>query len=858
MSLANGTKLGTYEITEPLGKGGMGEVYRARDTKLGRDVAIKVLPEAFSEDPERLARFRREAQVLASLNHPNIATLHGLEEHDGIHYLIMELVEGETLAERLSNGALSIDEVRSIAKEIADGLEDAHEKGIVHRDLKPANLKITPEGRIKILDFGLAKAFVDDTDVADNSLSPTLTRDATRAGVILGTAAYMSPEQARGKPVDKRSDIFSFGSVLYEMLAGARAFDGEMLSDVLAAVIKTEPDWSRLPAEMAALVKRCMDKNPHERFRDIGDVRYELGRPASPSSTEGTPRPLWPMAIVAVAAFGLGIALFRPGDVPDARPLVRSTILPPEGERFTGGFGLALSPDGIQLAFTDDRALERRRLWIRRLDELDAVPLERTEGALFPFWSPDSRSLGFFADGALKIVSASGGTPRTVADAPNGRGGTWNDDGVILFASDPDGGLYRVDASGGDATPVTKPIGMSSRPTFLPDGRRFLFDAFVPVRAVFLGNIETGEVRELIPNAFGPSYAPPGWMLFLVRGGEGALFAQRFDAETLEFLGEPKSLVDGVWTPAGHASYSVSTAGQLVYEARRPTADLKIWMDREGTAQSSDPIPDDAHGWTYRISPSGKQLAVGGFGLGVVDLDRGVFQRLPTSGSGRIQLLPTWSPDGSRIAYESITRPDRYHEIRIASTQGNSDESLIIWDASDILDLDWSPDGEALLVAVSGPESDGNVQIRIVRVEDGAAETWLAADGNLSEGRFSPDGRWVAYRSDETGESEVYVRPFPGPGSPVRVSTAGGAHPSWRRDGRELFYIELAGNLMAVDIAASETLELSAPEALFQVGPPRFTVTRYDVTPDGQRFLVAPVVPTPLTLVQQWPQLLRE
>ena len=373
-------------------------MYRARDSKLGREVAIKVLPEAFSQDAERLARFRREAQVLASLNHPNIATLHGLEEHDGTHYLIMELVEGETPAERLSSGALSIDEVRSIVKEIADGLEEAHEKGVVHRDLKPANIKITPEGRVKILDFGLAKAFVDDTEAADNSFSPTLTRDATRAGVILGTAAYMSPEQARGKPVDKRSDIFSFGSVLYEMLTGARAFDGEMVSDVLAAVIKTEPDWNRLPDEMASLVKRCMDKNPRERFRDIGDVRHELVRPASTARSEATQRLLWPIALAAIAAFALGVALSRTGDVADARPMVRSTILPPEGEQFSGGHGLALSPDGTRLAFTDIRAPERRRIWIRRLDELDAAPLERTEGARFPFWSPDGRSLGYFAD----------------------------------------------------------------------------------------------------------------------------------------------------------------------------------------------------------------------------------------------------------------------------------------------------------------------------------------------------------------------------------------------------------------------------------------------------------------------------
>ena len=394
--LESGRRLGNYEIVETLGVGGMGEVYRVTDRKLKREVAIKVLPEAFAQDAERMKRFEREAQLLASLNHPNIATLHGLEEHDGIHFLIMEVVEGETLAERLTRGALSVDEARSIAKDIAAALEEAHEKGIVHRDLKPANIKITPEGRVKVLDFGLAKAFGEDTAPADNSLSPTITRDATRAGVILGTAAYMSPEQARGKTVDKRSDIFSFGSVLYEMLTGAPAFEGEMISDVLAAVIKTEPELSRVPAVIRPLVKRCMDKNPHERFRDIGDVRYELARsPSSPSAyvTPRAPRSLWPMAVGAVAAFVFGIALWwTSAPTPSPMPLIRATILPPDGTLISE---LALSRDGTRLAFTDERVEERWRLWVRPLGAIDAVPLEGTEGAQLPFWSPEGRSVGF-------------------------------------------------------------------------------------------------------------------------------------------------------------------------------------------------------------------------------------------------------------------------------------------------------------------------------------------------------------------------------------------------------------------------------------------------------------------------------
>ena len=451
-------------------------------------------------------------------------------------------------------------------------------------------------------------------------------------------------------------------------------------------------------------------------------------------------------------------------------------------------------------------------------------------------------------------MNASGGTPRSVASAPGAAGGTWNDAGVILFASDPDALLYRVDTSGGDPTLVTDPGGRSREPRFLPDGRHFLFHAYVPNATVFLGDIETGDLRELIPDAFGATFAPPGWILF-IPGRSQALFAQPFDSKTLALVGEPVSLVDSVWTPGGWASYSVSADARLVYEPQPSRANTKLWRDRQGTLQVSNPIPEDAAGWTYRISPTGRRLAVAGRGLGVVDLERGVFQRLPTP-SEAMQSFPTWSPDGSRIAYRTSTMPDRRREIRIVSTNGSSDESLVQWEAGEIDHLDWSPDGGTLLIAATD-QSGGGLRLWIVRVDDGSSEIWPAGRGNVSEPRFSPDGNWVAYRSDETGMSEVYVRPFPGPGGALRVSMAGGGNPSWRGDGRELFYIDLAGTLLAVDVDASETLQLSTPQPLFQVGPPSAGTTRYDVTSDGQKFLIRESAAAPLTLVQQWHQLLR-
>jgi len=871
MTLEAGSKLAHYEILEPIGKGGMGEVFRARDTKLGREVAIKVLPEEFAQDEERLARFEREAKLLASLNHPNIASIHGFEDSDGVKALVLELVEGPTLAERIAEGPIPVDEAIAIAKQIAEALEAGHEAGVIHRDLKPANVKVREDGTVKVLDYGLAKALEGDAPSdADSELSqsPTLTRQGTQIGVILGTAAYMSPEQARGKAVDRRTDIWAFGAVLFEMLAGAKPFPGDDISQTLARVIDREPDWNALPAtvspSLATFLRRCIQKDPRQRVQAIGDVRLAMDGAFDAPSEASDPAPLAPLAlwqrpaglvVVALAAFGVGVATWRvQAPRPEPAQLIQTTIQPPEGTEFNE---IALSPDGTHLAFTDYRVEELRQLWVRPMDALGAVPLTGTGGAIFPFWSPDGRSLGFFADGELKIVSAAGGAPRTLTAALNPTGGTWNDAGVILFGSEP--GLSRVDAVGGELTAVTMRQGgnLHSRPAFLPEGRHFIFWIFGPSSTVFLGDLETGDVRELIGEAHNATYAPPGFLLYMA-SGEG-LFAQRFDASRLELLDEPRSLIPQVNNGAGNARYAVSSTGLLAYIPWEQTEDRMVWKDREGVDPRSNAIPDDAHGWMYSLSPSGRSLALGGYGLRLLDLDRNLVQLLPVAKDyGPIMWHPTWSPDGSRIAYGAADSRNAF-EIRIFTTKTGNDESLVSWEAGFIERLEWSPDGATLLVEASDPEVGPRLRLWSVGVDDGSVSPWLAANGDVSDGRFSPQGGWIAYSSNETSERQVYVRHFAQEGAVVRVSTAGGRRPRWRGDGRELFYIALDGDLMAVDVDGTEELTFSSPRRLFHMTD-RYhgEATTYDVTPDGQRFLVQRFSLRSLQLVQQWPELLRE
>ncbi|HEV2177692.1 MAG TPA: protein kinase [Terriglobia bacterium] len=920
MTLSVGTKLGPYEILALLGRGGMGEVYRARDTKLGRDVALKVLPEAFAADAERMARFQREAQVLASLNHPHIAAIYGLEDSSSARALVMELVEGPTLAERLSVAppsrrqgpevgkmpALQFDEALAIAKQIAEALEAAHERGIIHRDLKPANIKITPEGAVKVLDFGLAKALnpQDSTTNLNQANSPTLSAAATQAGLILGTAAYMSPEQAKGKSVDRRADIWAFGCVLYEMLTGRQAFEGETISDVLAAVIRAEPDWATVPpntpASIRKLTQRCLQKDPKQRLQAIGEARIAIeealtgGTGVSPVSIDGQDAhattgehrsPLqralpWALAALCFVIAGVfAIGYFRTTSIPV--PSVRSYILPPEKTTFAfeAATGTpALSPDGRWLVFAARDSSGKEMLWVRPLDSLSAQPLQGTQGASFPFWSPDNRFVGYFASGKLMKIEISGGPAQTVCDAPSGRGGTWSAKGVIVFAPVQTGGLDRVPAAGGSSAPLV-PLDKSSQlfslrwPVFLPDGRHFMYWAGNPfsaaspsaTRGIYLGSLDGQGRKFLFPADSDALYAPPGYLLFLSGGVNGeTLMARPFDTRGLTPAGEALPVAEHVANPRnfslGH--FSVSQQGDLVYETSEPDEAQVAWMDRSGKqlgAVGKPGIITDP-----RLSPDGKTLAEvvtdpqsRNYDLWLVDLARGVRTRFTFNPA--VERHPAWSPDGTRITFSSIRGGQFDIYVKPANGTGTS-QPLVQDNAIKYVD-DWSSDGRYIAYNRFDPQGKTGWDLWILPLfGDKKPFPFLASQFNEGDASFSPDGKWLAYSSDESGNGrlEVYVVAFPQGNGKWQVSTSGGLGPRWRRDGKELFYISEDNKLMAVAIQEkSGTLEIGSAQALFQG-----TGTHYDVTADGKKFVVLTQSTQsgaePITLVVNWPALLKK
>src|SRR6266581_8053661 len=700
MTLAAGTKLGPYEILAPVGAGGMGEVYRARDTKLARDVALKVLPEAFAKDCERMARFQREAQMLASLNHPNIASIYGLEESGGVRALVMELVEGPTLAERIatrnrrdSGGAglapparaqqaapLPLDEVLSIAKQIAEALEAAHDRGIIHRDLKPANIKVTEGGKVKVLDFGLAKAFnpQDSAVNLNQTNSPTLGIAATQAGVFVGTAAYMSPEQARGKPLDKRTDIWSFGCVLYETLTGRQAFAAETVSDTIAAILGRDPDWQALPAETPAnirvLLRRCLQKDVTHRFRDIGDARIEIEEALDPSraipvigAVLAEPRAArrrraitWSLTVLAAASIGVALwSLLRAPALP-TRPIVRLSVALPPSDRLALGLTpvVALSPDGSRLAYVANHS-GAQQLYVRPIDHLEATAIPGTESAESPFFSPDGQWLGFFAEGKLKKVSLSGGAALDLCSAAANRGASWGpDDNIILTPSFGVSGLFRVSAAGGTPKPLTildhKKGEFSHRwPEILPGAKAVLFTngggaSFDDAR-IAVQSLETGERRTLLEGGTYARYVPSGHLVYAHAGG---LLAVPFDLKRLEVTGTPVSILEGVSMSSlnGVAQFSFSGDGSLAYVSGGLSVGERtlLWVDRKGAAQ---PIPAPPRGYiSPRLSPDGQRLAVGisgsSWGVWLYDLARGTLTRLAET---LLIPFPTWTPDGKRL-----------------------------------------------------------------------------------------------------------------------------------------------------------------------------------------------------------------
>jgi serine/threonine protein kinase len=880
MSLSSGDRLGALEIVGHLGSGGMGEVYRATDTTLKRQVAVKVLPQALSGDSDRLARFQREAEVLASLNHPHIAGIYGLEATDGIHALVMELVEGEDLAQRIATGPIPLDEALPIAKQITEALEAAHDAGVIHRDLKPANIKVRPDGAVKVLDFGLAK-LVDADAVRSpgregDFLPATITSPAmmTSVGVILGTAAYMSPEQAKGKAADAQSDIWAFGAVLYEMLTGKSAFQGATMVEVLGAVLKSEPDWMALPAEtpplIQALLRRCLQKDRSQRLRAITDARFQIEEAlheppegAASSITKRRERLMWVAAMVATAAAATALGAWAFRFTPLDAPEVRLQIVTPPSDDLTA---FAMSPDGKQVVFAATTN-GKSQLWLRPLSAETAQSLPGTEGAAGPFWSPDGRSIGFFAGQQLKRVESDGGNARAVTDAPGSLssfGGTWGAEGAILFVTGPTSPLLRVSARGGEpveAITLEGPAQGSHRfPSFLPDGRHFLFyvTGTPNVQGVYLGSLDSKESRRLIESDSAAVFAPPDAVLFR---REDSLLAQRLDLRTYRPNTDPFPVAASVASlGATFASVAVSAsgAGPFAYRAAATAPRQLIWFHRTGkqigTVGGHDP---SLTGAGLRLSPDGRTVALvrrvnGNVDVWLMEIARGVLRRFTSDSAA--DGWPVWSPDRSRIAFQSSRlHGGGVYDLFVKSLGASGNESLLLGSSENKNLWDWSSDGRFVLYS---HRSRTTVRDLWVLPLEGDKKPFALVQTPSDEfgGTFSPDGRWIMYQSNETGRHEIYVQPFPGPGQSTLISTTGGSNPRWRGDGREIFYTGPDNRLMAVGVAL-QTNGVALPGtavALFSMSPN----SSWDVSLDGQRFLVnmavADATTPPITVVLNW------
>jgi len=847
----------------------MGEVFRARDTKLNRDVAIKVLPSAFARDAERVARFRREAQVLASLNHPNIAAIHGLEESEGVVALALELVEGEDLAERLTRGAIPVDEAVAIAKQIAEGLEAAHEKGIVHRDLKPANLKLTRDGTVKILDFGLAKAYGGEAEAAAGgglSQSPTMSRQMTEAGVIFGTAAYMSPEQTRGATVDKRADIWAFGVVLFEMLTGKRLFTGETVSDTLAAVLRQEIDWKALPAStppgLRRLLERCLDREPKRRLRDIGEARIALeqtlGTPEIVRVSSGVRALPWVIALSATIA---ALALWSPWQ-PAAQPapVMRLSAELGSGTSLATNYGPSaiLSPDGRLLAFVAGQgADERPLLHVRRLEQLDAAPLAGTQGARDPFFSRDGEWIAFFTDGKLKKVSVSGGAAVTLCDAADDRGGSWAEDGTIFFTPSgrPGVGLSRVSSAGGTPQILTTPDPASQEvshrwPQALPGGKAVLYTA-----GSVSGNYEDaslvvhtleGDTRKVLHRGgYHGRYLPSGHLVFI---HEGTLFAAAFDPDRLELRDQPVPVLAGVTANTGNggAQFTFSRDGTLAYQQGETLATPIQWMDREGMLQTLPAAPGVYS--NIRFSPDGRWLALDilegkNRDVWVYEWGGDTLSRL-TFDPGD-DYFPVWTPDGQRIAFSS-TRDQATRNLYWQQADGTGEAERLTKSKNPQYPTSWHPSGKFLAFQETNPQT--SVDILILPLTGDEASGWKPGKPTVFlnnpfgefAAAFSPDGRWLAYSSNESGRFEVYVRPFPGPGGIRQVSTAGGRLPTWSRSRRDLLYVVEDGGIMVAAYTVEGDLFRAEKPRVWSPGfaPVRGADRTYDLHPDGERVAV--------------------
>jgi hypothetical protein len=881
MPLESGSRLGGYEVLTLLGRGGMGEVYRARDLKLNREVAIKVLPDHLVLDGDRLTRLRREAHVLAALNHPHIAQIHGLEDSNGVPALVLELVEGPTLADRIAAGPLPIRETLVIARQIADALEAAHDKAVIHRDLKPANIKLTPSGAVKVLDFGLAKALAGGASGADLSL---VTTEGTHEGMVVGTAAYMSPEQARGQSVDRRTDVWAFGCVLFEMLTGRRAFGGDTLSDTLASVLTNEPDWpavpTAVPASVTRLIRRCLEKDLRRRFRDIGDARLEIedaaDAPAPDHATVTANRvvsrrtAIGTLAGAAAGAAAMGAFAFGRDRNVIARDLSRFAIALPGGHLITSSFlsRVALSPDGTRIACnavlpnqssTERNVASRQGVLMRSIRELDWKPLGEGVGPGSPFFSPDGQWVGLISilEGRrLRKYAVGGGAPATLTAFPDSQpsGASWASNDVIYFVSSTPGGIVRVPGQGGDPVEVcaidfARGERTHRTPHALPGGRAVLFavatsesesfdDASI---AVF--STETGQRKVLVEGGFYPRYSPSGHVVY---GRNGKLFALPFDADRLEVTGQPFAVLEGVMMSrnTGVANFDVSAGGDLLYVPGKADGGARTlyWVDRTGHPEKL-PLPPRSY-LHPRISPDGRRLAIEVEGSShdvfVYDFASGVLTNFTADG---ISHWPIWSPDGRRIGYRS--GPMGKFQLFQMPSDRSGPAAAVNTGTTSASTGSFDPTGRA--IAYTDTTFGRSVKVMVTSV-DGSIQPQPLDNTTFAQGspKFSPNGRLLAYCTNESGRPQVYVKGFP-TGAKIQISNDGGNDPVWRRDGRELFYRN-GDRMMAVPVSAGETFDAGRPEELWRgpyshgmsssCGAPGVSSSNYDVTPDGRRFLM--------------------
>jgi serine/threonine protein kinase len=890
MALTSGTKLGPYEIQSPLGAGGMGEVYRARDTRLERTVAIKILPSHLSENTEAKQRFDREARTISSLNHPNICTLYDVGHQDGVDYLVMEYLEGETLADRLRKGPLPIDQVLRYGIEICDGLDKAHRSGVVHRDLKPGNIMLTKTGA-KLMDFGLAKASAASSSAASSSLTVTMStpigsHPLTAQGSVIGTFQYMAPEQVEGKEADARSDIFALGAVLYEMATGKRAFEGKTTASVMAAVLERDPApiasiQPLTPLPFERLVKICLAKDPDERWQTAHDVKLQLKQIAEGGSQSsataaiipqpGRKRNILAWAAAAVLA-GVAVAALAMGYLASQKelPVLRLAISPPPKSQFNlsgDDAGPAMiSPDGRYVVFSANTGAVSQ-LYLRPLDAVAAQPLPGTEGAGYPFWSPDSRSIAFFTPDKLKRIEVGGAAPVTICDATLGRGGSWNQDGTIVAAIAYNAGISRVPASGGTPTAITKVdnVTYSSHrwPSFLPDGKHFLYLAInhtapsSPDTGVFLASLDGKENRLLFHTLSNAIYAS-GHLLYM---RENSLVAQPFDLDAAKFTGEPASLLENVQFDASvwRANLSASNGGLLVYASGTASGNVILtWFDRSGKTLGT--VGDLGMFYELALSPDDKKLAVtdgisAAATIWIHDLSSKLKTRLLFSGG--VQRTPVWSPDGRKIAFTSSQQANiSIKEIDSATPPENVLSSP---EAGGFGLEDWSPDGRYLLYS-QGVGLDLHLWILPLF---GDRKPFLYGDSALHQyhGEFSPDGRWVAYVSgDESGRPQVFVSPFPWNGAKWQVSNGESGEPHWRADGKEIYYYDFTG-ISAVEVdGTGSVFQVRNSAKLFPL-PLRDLYHEYSPSRDGQRFVAitsSEGSSQSLTLVQNWPAQLKK